>query len=313
MRTAFVFLFSLSIISSSSQDTHYSQFYNSLQFVNPTLFSIQKTDYSLQIHRRSQWYSVTKPFNTTSFTFGGKNIYKDFSLGFTTLNDITGDSRFSTNAALISISNTLFFNEGIILYAIQPSFYQQSIDYNDLIFIQNEPINLRSQSFFDLSFALSYYKLFKKESSFIFGVSLFHVNKPNQSFSQNNNVLLPVKTVYYSSFSKKTNSQNTLSPVVFFSTQNTTREFVAGCSFSHIINDEIEITSSMLNRYRDAIILAIGLKNKNIKFEASYDINTSTLRNASSTIGALEFSLVYEWNKKIKNNNDKEIICPKYL
>ena len=196
MRTAFVFLFSLSIISSSSQDTHYSQFYNSLQFVNPTLFSIQKTDYSLQIHRRSQWYSVTKPFNTTSFTFGGKNIYKGFSLGLTTLNDITGDSRFSTNAALISISNTLFFNEGIILYAIQPSFYQQSIDYNDLIFIQNEPINMRSQSFLIFLLLCPTTNFLKKKVLLFLGF-LFHVNKPNQSFSQNNTVLLPIKTVYY--------------------------------------------------------------------------------------------------------------------
>ncbi len=313
MRRAFVFLFSLSIISSFSQDTHYSQFYNSLQFVNPTLFSIQKTDYSLQIHRRSQWYTVTKPFNTTSFTFGGKNIYKGFSLGLTTLNDIAGDSRFSTNAALISISNKVLINEGIILYAIQPSFYQQSIDYNDLIFIENEPINMRSLSFIDLSFALSYYKPVDKENSFILGVSLFHVNEPRQSFSQTNTVSLPLKTVCYSTFSKKTNLQNTLSPIVFFSIQNKTRELVAGCSFNSIINGEIEITSSILNRYRDAIILAIGLKNKNIKLEASYDINTSTLKNASSTIGALEFSFIYEWNKKIKNNNDKEIICPKYL
>ena len=53
---------------------------------------------------------------------------------------------FQINAALISISNMLFFNEGIYLYAIQLSFYQQSIDYNDP-YIYSERATMRSQSF----------------------------------------------------------------------------------------------------------------------------------------------------------------------
>lgn len=312
-RIFYIFLFSFSVISLSSQDIHYSQFYNASSFVNPSLFSIQPTGYALQIQRRSQWYSVTTPFNTTSFTFSGKNIYKDFSIGITSLNDITGDSRLSTTAALISISNKVSINDGVILYGIQPSFYQQNINYNNLFFMQYEPINTQSLSFFDLSLGLSYYKPVDAGNSFIFGFSAYHINKPNQSFSQKNTVFLPVKTVYYSSFTTKISLKNSLTPSVFFSSQKETKELMAGCRLNHIISDEIQITTSIFNRYKDALILAIGLKNKNIKLEASYDINISTLRNASNSIGAFEFSIVYGWNKKIKSKNDEQIICPKYL
>ncbi len=313
MRTFYIFCFGLSITSLSSQDIHYSQFYNSHSFVNPALFSIQSNDHTLQLQRRSQWYTVTTPFNTTSFTYGGKNIYKGFSAAITSLNDITGDSRFSTSAALISISNKVSINKGVILYGIQPSFYQQSINYDNLFFLQDEPLKTQSLSFLDLSLGLSYQNFIDLENSFLLSFSAFHINKPNQSFSQNNTLLLPVKLIYCTSFTRKFNSKNILTPAVFYSSQKEAREFIIGCYLNHTINNEIQITTSIFNRYNDALIFAIGLINKNIKFEASYDVNTSSLRNASNRVGAFEFSISYGWNKNKKNNKEEEIICPKYL
>ena len=313
MRTFYIFLFGLSITSLSSQDIHYSQFYNSHTFVNPTLFSIQSNDHTLQLQRRSQWYTVTTPFSTTSFTYGGKNIYKGFSAAITSLNDIAGDSRLSTSAGLISISNKVSINKGVILYGIQPSFYQQSINYANLFFLQDEPLKTQSLSFLDLSLGLSYQNFIDLENSFLLGFSAYHINKPNQSFSQNNTFLLPVKFNYYTSIVRKINSKNILTPSVFYSSQKEAREFIIGCHLNHIINNEIQITTSIFNRYNDALIFAVGLINKNIKFEASYDVNTSSLRNASNSVGAVEFSISYGWNKNKKNNKEEQIICPKYL
>jgi len=46
-------------------------------------------------------------------------------------------------------------------------------------------------------------------------------------------------------------------------------------------------------RWNDAIILALITQYANYTFEFSYDINTSSLRNASGGKGAFEFSLRY--------------------
>ena len=145
------------------------------------------------------------------------------------------------------------------------------------------------------------------------GFSAYHINKPNQSFSQNNTFLLQVKFNYYTSIVRKINSKNILTPSVFYSSQKEVHEFIIGCHLNHIINNEIQITTSIFNRYNDALIFAVGLINKNIKFEASYDVNTSSLRNASNSVGAVEFSISYGWNKNKKNNKEEQIICPKYL
>ncbi|HRF76460.1 MAG TPA: type IX secretion system membrane protein PorP/SprF, partial [Chitinophagales bacterium] len=46
-------------------------------------------------------------------------------------------------------------------------------------------------------------------------------------------------------------------------------------------------------RLDDAIIASVGMDFKNFRFGASYDINTSTLKEASSGNGGFELSLVY--------------------
>jgi hypothetical protein len=45
----------------------------------------------------------------------------------------------------------------------------------------------------------------------------------------------------------------------------------------------------------------------------SYDVNTSSLTNASNNKGGFEFALVYQWKSKKKIKIVEQDICPKYL
>jgi hypothetical protein len=45
----------------------------------------------------------------------------------------------------------------------------------------------------------------------------------------------------------------------------------------------------------------------------SYDVNTSSLTNASNNKGGFEFALVYQWKVKKKIKIVEQEICPKYL
>ena len=42
----------------SSQDVHFSQFYETKALINPALAGYQDGDYKVQMHRKSQWESV---------------------------------------------------------------------------------------------------------------------------------------------------------------------------------------------------------------------------------------------------------------
>ncbi|KRO55771.1 MAG: hypothetical protein ABR79_05900 [Cryomorphaceae bacterium BACL11 MAG-121001-bin54] len=61
-----------------AQDVHYSQFDKTKSLINPSLIANQNEDYEIQLQRRSQWASVTVPFNTFSFLLMPKRFIKHF-------------------------------------------------------------------------------------------------------------------------------------------------------------------------------------------------------------------------------------------
>ena len=93
-----------------SQDVHFSQFNETKALINPALIGFQDGDYKVQLQSRSQWQSVSVPFNTFSLSFEAKNIIKDLSFGLQILDDIAGDSRFKTNGLTSSFSYKLKLN-----------------------------------------------------------------------------------------------------------------------------------------------------------------------------------------------------------
>ena len=81
-----IFLLLLFSVFSKAQDTHYSQFDKTKALINPSLISYQLDDYEAQLQRRTQWSSVTTPFNTFSLSFNVKQLYKEYSAGVMFLN-----------------------------------------------------------------------------------------------------------------------------------------------------------------------------------------------------------------------------------
>ena len=111
-----LFLFSLNL---KGQDVHYSQFDKTKLLINPSLISNQYNDYEIQLQRRSQWASVTKPFNTFSLSVSTKNIYKNISLGAMILNDVAGDSDFSTDGVSLSFAKAFSRKENLFSISLQ--------------------------------------------------------------------------------------------------------------------------------------------------------------------------------------------------
>ena len=92
-KASILFLISITI-NCFSQDVHFSQFKTSSFLLNPALVGSQKNDYKVTVQRKSQWESVSIPFNTFSLSLERKEILPGHSVGIQLLNDIAGDSRF---------------------------------------------------------------------------------------------------------------------------------------------------------------------------------------------------------------------------
>ena len=290
-----------------AQDFNYSQLSKSQALVNPALINRNVNDYEIQIHRRSQWYTVTRPFNTIVFSYTQKQALKNTSLGLNIINDIAGDSRFSTDGVYLALANNIKINEDNLSLGIQGSMFQKSLKYDELFFLEEESFYNNTISFFDMNIGAAF-----MTSNFIASVSIYHLNKPNQTFSSTKQEKLEHKQVIYFSYIEPYNSKLILYPELYYFQQQENRSFVLGTNISYKINNT-DLKLGVYNRYGDAFFVNLGIIKDNLELLLSYDVNTSSLYAASNRVGAFEFSITYGWNKKKLLDPKKNVVCPKYI
>ena len=290
-----------------AQDFNYSQLSKSQALVNPALINRNVNDYEIQIHRRSQWYTVTRPFNTIVFSYTQKQALNNTSLGLNIINDIAGDSRFSTDGVYLALANNIKINEDNLSLGIQGSMFQKSLKYDELFFLEEESFYNNTISFFDMNIGASF-----MTNNFIASVSIYHLNKPNQTFSSTKQEKLEHKHVIYFSYIEPYNSKLILYPELYYFQQQENRSFVLGTNISYKINNT-DLKLGVYNRYGDAFFVNLGIIKDNLELLLSYDVNTSSLYAASNRVGAFEFSITYGWNKKKLLDPKKNVVCPKYI
>lgn len=313
-----VILFFFLSYNSLAQDVHFSQFNETKALINPALVGYQDGDYKIQAQRRSQWGSVTVPFNTFSISLEVKNIIKNLSFGVQLLNDIAGDSHFKTNGVTLLLShNTKVNSSNNISFGVLAGTYQRSIDYSTLVFNETENIPNNNIDFFDVAIGFVHEIELNISSTLISGVSLFHLNKPNQTLIGSENIQLPVNSKLHTSLIYYFNKKFQIKPTIYYSEQGESREFIAGSFFNYVLNNSsaemIVLRAGIFNRKNDAIITEFGIKIDNFDTMVSYDTNISSLNTASDYKGGFEFSIAYQWSvlKSVKSNEIK--VCPKYL
>lgn len=312
IKLSIILLFLVSI-NLKAQDVHYSQFDKTKLLINPSLIAHQNNDYEMQLQRRSQWASVTKPFNTFSLSFSTKNLYKNISLGAMILNDVSGDSDFSTDGLALSFIKSINIKKNLFAISLQTAIYQRSVNYEELIFIENEYFQNQKFRFFDIGFSCSNYKKINNDSYFLAGVSSYHLNKPSQSLTSKNRSRLSLKNIFYSMYCTSLNSKIDISPTSYFSKQNQEKEIIIGTGVIYKLNNEVNLISGIYNRLKDAFFITLGMEKERLQAIVSYDINISSLSAASSYRGGVEISINYGWNAGRENKKVKQKVCPKYL
>ena len=148
----------------------------------------------------------------------------------------------------------------------------------------------------------------------ISGISLYHLNKPNQSLTQNNNIRLNNKFNFYSSLSYLWKNRILLTPAIFYSYAKTEQEATVIFDAQYSLTEsDVSLSSALSYRWNDAIIYSFGLHNNNLEFIVSYDFNVSSFSEATDNKGATEFSIIYYWDINKKEKKSKDIQCPKYI
>jgi len=302
-------------VNAWGQDVHFSQFLTNSFVLNPAMVGVQKNDYKATLHRKSQWASVSVPFSTFTLALERKDILPSHSIGLQFLNDIAGDSRFKTSGLNFTyVKSVAKSKENTFRFAAEFGLFQRSLVVDNLVF--NNPENLSNFNFTfpDISLGVANQFFLNKDLLLETGIAFFHINKPKQSFTDDD-IRLNQKLNFHTALNYAYRDNLSIQPKLVFSNQDADKEFLLGCDVNYLLegDGDILLKSGISDRFNDALILYFGAEIEGFSCVVSYDVNTSSLTNASNNKGGFEFALVYQWKVKKKIKIVEQEICPKYL
>ncbi|MBS4027714.1 MAG: PorP/SprF family type IX secretion system membrane protein [Ignavibacteriales bacterium] len=311
----FFVCFTISIFTAQAQDAHFSQYSSSPLFLNPAMTGWTKKTYRIVSNYRSQGRSITPNNYITSSVSFDMSLFEKLGIGIFILNSSAGDGGLKTLDGKISAS----FNFPLgrkkyhhILSGVQGGLISKSINFSKLIFnnqfingifdptISNgEHFGNSSISYWDVGAGMFWYYDKRSSSQLIlpfFGVSVFHLTEPNESFL-NGTSLLSKKIILYGGASYRLSETLFLIPQMLWMKQNTAKEINAGILAQYVANGNAFFFGSSF-RFGDALIATTGVEYKSFTFGFSYDVNISQLNTGSNFNGGFELSLVYNGGEK---------------
>lgn len=328
-----IFLFGNSLFA---QDFHYSQFFNAPLHLNPGLTGIYNGDIRYMGNYRSQWASVPVNYQTFTVAVDAKFLKKTFKQGFFSggieINyDQAGLSRMRLIDLNLSGSYTYTFSEHFLMTTgVTGRIGQRSFDESDLSFneqydptygqyfdwLDNGENFAKSSLFFpDLAAGINFrlqdiestalVNRLDKRSKVDFGVGVFHLLRPDQSFIGTTKEPLPMRISPYmmGTLMLGKNFDFVLNGTAQF--QTSYREILGLAGLKIHLNRnlgkqfalQLDFGYRYANQFGDALIPGIEFFFNGWQAGFTYDINISDFNVATSKRGGPEISVRYIFRK----------------
>jgi type IX secretion system PorP/SprF family membrane protein len=336
---AFVILFLLIVIfcpkKSIAQDPHFTQYYAAPILLNPALTGFFNGDVRTSGCYRSQWGSVQYPFVTGTFSVDAnvlKGVVKDgdvFGIGFSGLFDKTNNGGLKTSTLSTSLSYHKLLDEfGVNRLGVgfMASYNTKNLDYSKFVFGQQltpqgfdnslptgELKNGFTTNYLDYAVGLMYSAI-TDYSSFYVGSSLYHFNKPQESFNGPVHTIQPRFVVHSGGYFQVGEMNKMYLSGAYMNTE-TSNDLIFGAAFSKALTESADDNINLLlggwYRYNDAFAPYVGMEYGNWRGGISYDINVSKLQTASNLKGGFELTLTYLFTQDPEANAIRQTLCPK--
>jgi type IX secretion system PorP/SprF family membrane protein len=326
-------LFSVITCASFAQDIHFTQYTSAPMLLNPALTASWK-DLELTLQQKQQWKSVNA-FSTSGLSFEikasrfnwdkmdrmtstyKKKLMKGLAFGINVYSDKAGDASMRTNNINLGIAYHARIDQlnaisgGIIGGIIQSSIAADKLRWNnqygtngyDPMLPSNENI-LGSRIYPDVGVGVlwTYGKHERtissnSETNIHAGVSVVHLNRPNQSFYGLEDRLHMRITMHSAATLGITNTNVAVCPSFQFMKQGKQIETTAGMLLRFAMKESSKVTgfkkgSSFIMgcyyRHKDAIAPYIGFEFASYSLGFSYDVNVSELNTITKLKGGIE-------------------------
>lgn len=298
-----------------AQDFHLAQYDAFSLYLNPALtgnYLGEGGDYKVQTVYRTQWRALTpQPYKTYGISYDMP--YKRFGLGGYLLNDRSGMGNFNTLDFQTSASYFITdpkTSPHLLSTGVQMGLFYKSYNPTKLLFESQydystgalnpdinsgENIQRYNRTNFDANMGMFYkYRDVQKKYWPYLGLSLYHVNRPTESFLGQNS-RLPVHWIVQTGCDFIVNENLKLTPMVLYMNQAKASEVNVGMLGYYKLNDSKEIRYDLIfganYRVKDAFIVQLGVKKDNFVIRMSYDFNTSYLNRYTNGKGGFELTL----------------------
>jgi len=325
-------LVNLSLLT-EAQDPHFSQFFSSPLTLNPAFTG--KFDGTLRVagNYRNQWPAFNNVYTTSTLSVDfdilkNRLPYNDtWGVGIFALTDKAGGGVLTNNYLGLSTSYHKALDEDgfkQIGVGFQGTYGQKKLDRNKLLFedqltpfgftgvtqevFNNDYLNI---NYLDVNAGLLFSSSTDISNNFYLGASMYHINRPKQSF-QGASWNIATRTTVSAGGYFPVSDILTFHASGIYQYQSKATETVIGGALSTSLDDLSEnpanVYAGLWYRINDAIIPYIGLEFAGLRIGASYDINVSSLKAGSQSRGGMEISLIYI----NKPPGFRGIPCPKF-
>lgn len=318
-----------------AQDPHFSQFFVSPLTLNPAYTGKFEGNYRFSGNFKKQWPTINNAFTTSTaavdFNILGNKIpeHDGWGVGLLALNDQSGNKILNNSYYSISTAYAKALDEdGLhqITVGFQGTMASKRLDLRRADFEDELTAfgftGLTAESFAASPFAINYFDLntgfmysmsTDGDNNFYLGASIYHVNRPSESFYNGFYLLNPRSTVHGGAY-LPFGQWNALHISFMQQTQGAAKETLAGGAYSMNLNYDTEnpayLYAGAWYRVGDALIPYLGLEINKFRFGISYDINRSSLRPASASRGGTELSIIY--TSGYRDPFKRKLHCPKF-
>lgn len=331
--TAFIIAFCCISFFTNAQDPHFSQFFASPLTLNPAYTG--KFDGTVRIsgNYRNQWPTFNNVYTTSTLSVDFDILrnklpdYDRWGVGILALTDKAGSGVLTNNYLGLSTSYSKALDEDgfkQIAIGFQGTYGQKALDRNKFYFedqltpfgftgvtqetFNNDNLNI---NYLDVNAGLLFSASTDETNNFYIGASLYHINRPNESF-QGANWDIATRTTISAGGYFPVSDILTLHTSGIYQYQAQATETVIGGALATTLDETSENPSNIYGglwyRINDAIIPYVGLEFAGLRIGATYDINVSSLKAGAQSRGGMEISLIY-----IKRPPGfKGIPCPKF-
>ncbi|WP_255155482.1 PorP/SprF family type IX secretion system membrane protein [Ferruginibacter sp. HRS2-29] len=321
-----------------TQDINFSQFYEMPLLRNPALAGLYSGDFRATAAFRSQWNSVTTPYQTqglgVELKFSTSQQSDNYlALGLQMTNDIAGDSKLGKTQLLpvltyhhaLSDDNDTYVSAGFMAGPVQQRFDATKLSFDDQ-FVNGSYSNTNptrqvftrsNVTYLDASVGFLVSTSFANDVKCYAGGSWFHFNNPKVAFEPNRDVLLNNKFMINAGLSAPLSEYHRLILYADYFKQGGNNQMQGGFLYKRDLlqmdeDETISLSAGSFLRWNDAVIPVLKLDYYELGVGLTYDVNISKLRAASQSRGGFEITVSYRNFLNMRNSSLDKTRCPRF-